>query len=96
MLIHVLQIIAVCFTRAADAIARARARARERARSRRSACTMLYLDDHMLRDIGLTRADVVACISSPAQYDPVEFLEVRRERNGRARQPWPDHQSLAA
>jgi uncharacterized protein YjiS (DUF1127 family) len=96
MLKSVLRNIAACFTRAADAIGRARARARERARSRRSACTMLYLDDHLLRDIGLRRADVVACISSPSRHDPVEFLEVRRERNGRARLPWPDHQSLAA
>ncbi len=44
---------------------------------------MLWLDDHILRDIGLTRADVADCMSSP-WGDPADFLHVRQVRNFRS------------
>ena len=48
-----------------------------RARNRRAMRTMLQFEDRFLRDIGLTRADIVDCLSSP-ETDPVDFLDERR------------------
>lgn len=79
MLIHVLKNLTARLVRAAHATTRAR--------GRRSARAMMDLDDHLLRDIGLTRADVVEYLSSPSRHDPLVFLEVRRERNGLVRLP---------
>lgn len=51
-----------------------------RSRRRTAARAMLRLDERLLWDIGLTRADVVDCLSSPAD-DVAEFLEARRRMN---------------
>jgi uncharacterized protein YjiS (DUF1127 family) len=42
-----------------------------------------HLNDHMLEDIGLTRADVAAALGQPMTVDPVRDLERRamRRRN---------------
>lgn len=64
----------------------------ERSRERGATRAMLRLDDHMLRDLGLTRGDIVACLSAPLDEDPADFLHARQRRNaqmagaGRARQ----------
>jgi uncharacterized protein YjiS (DUF1127 family) len=44
---------------------------------------LAHLDDHMLNDIGLTRADVTAVLSQPVSIDPLCDLErrVRLRRN---------------
>jgi hypothetical protein len=52
-----------------------------RRRSRHAFDRMLMFDDHLLRDIGLTRNDVIEVLSSPSDDDPVDFLETRRKRN---------------
>ncbi len=44
-----------------------------RARNRRPAQHLLLLDGHYLRDIGLTRADIVGCLSTPAHDDMIDF-----------------------
>ncbi len=56
----------------------------DRARSRRALSGILMFDDHLLRDIGLTRADVIDCLSTPLDGDPADFLEARRRRNALA------------
>jgi uncharacterized protein YjiS (DUF1127 family) len=62
------------FTRLIAAMARARAPHAPR--------NMLQLNDRMLRDIGLTRADVIDCLSS-AWNKQDDFLHARRKRNYR-------------
>jgi uncharacterized protein YjiS (DUF1127 family) len=52
-----------------------------RPHGRRPLNQMLMLDDHLLRDIGLTYADVIECVSSPLDASPVEFLDARHKRN---------------
>jgi uncharacterized protein YjiS (DUF1127 family) len=69
--------------RLAAAIGRALARP-GRAHGRHTLNAMLMFDDHLLRDIGLTRTDVIECLSSPADDDPVDFLDARRKRNATA------------
>ena len=44
-----------------------------RSRNRRPAQHLLLLDDHYLSDIGLTRADIVGCLSTPAHDDTIDF-----------------------
>ncbi|WP_051679296.1 DUF1127 domain-containing protein [Xanthobacter sp. 91] len=45
-----------------------------------------HLDDHMLRDIGVTRADVRDAVSAPLFEDPTQLLVVRaKERRAAAR-----------
>jgi len=46
---------------------------RFRSRNRRPAQHLLLLDDHYLSDIGLTRADIVGCLSTPAHDDTIDF-----------------------
>ncbi len=48
------------------------------ARTRHAMRTMLEFDERLLRDVGLTRADVVQCLSSP-DIDPFGVLEGRRK-----------------
>lgn len=48
-------------------------------RARRALVPLLYLDERMLRDIGLSRSDVVDCLSSPFAGDPASFLDERRK-----------------
>jgi uncharacterized protein YjiS (DUF1127 family) len=59
----------------------------DRARSRRALCGILMFDDHLLRDIGLTRADVIDCLSTPSDDDPVDLLDARRKRNASGKVP---------
>jgi uncharacterized protein YjiS (DUF1127 family) len=52
-------------------------------RKRRRLRSLQHMNDHMLDDIGLTRADVAATLSQPVTVDPVWDLErrARRRRN---------------
>ena len=54
------------------------------ARSRRS---LSRLDDHLLRDIGLTRSDVTSALSSRAGEDPSVRLAATRSDRRAARRP---------
>lgn len=45
-------------------------------RNRYDVLQMLEMDDHMLRDIGLTRTDVTSALSSPVMMDPSTRLRV--------------------
>jgi uncharacterized protein YjiS (DUF1127 family) len=76
----------VYLRRLAAAIGRAFARSPS-ARERRVLSTMLMLDDHLLRDIGLTRSDVIECLSSPLDQNSVRFLDARRRRNASTANP---------
>jgi uncharacterized protein YjiS (DUF1127 family) len=42
-------------------------------RNQRPAQSLLLLDDHYLSDIGLTRADIVGCLSTPAHDETIDF-----------------------
>jgi uncharacterized protein YjiS (DUF1127 family) len=44
-----------------------------RSRNRRPAQHLLLLDEHYLRDIGLTRTDIAGCLSTPAHNDTLDF-----------------------
>lgn len=54
---------------------------------RRQITGLLGADDHMLADIGLTRADVIGALSSPIDADPsYHLIRARGERmSARAR-----------
>jgi uncharacterized protein YjiS (DUF1127 family) len=67
-----------------------------RRRSRRAFDPMLSFDDHLLRDIGLTRNDVIDVLTSPADDDPVDFLAARRKHNAVADCPADADRRLAA
>jgi uncharacterized protein YjiS (DUF1127 family) len=68
-----------------------------RARSQRALRGMLMFNDHLLRDIGLTRADVIDCLSTPSDDDLIDFLNARRQRNTSiAEPPAPGNRRLAA
>jgi uncharacterized protein YjiS (DUF1127 family) len=54
-------------------------------RKRRQLHQLAQLDDHLLSDIGLVRADVAAALAQPLDVDPVWELE----RLGRARRGRP-------
>jgi uncharacterized protein YjiS (DUF1127 family) len=45
-------------------------------RNRLSVMHMLEMDDHMLRDIGLTRGDVYCSLATPASMDPSSRLRI--------------------
>jgi uncharacterized protein YjiS (DUF1127 family) len=79
MLISLLQRLAADIRRAVSTV--------DRTSSHRSLSAMLMLDDHLLRDIGLTRADVIECLSTPADDDSVAFLDARRKRNASGKVP---------
>ena len=49
-------------------------------RKRRRLRDLQHMNDHMLDDIGLTRADVAATLSQPMTVDPVCDLERRALR----------------
>jgi len=56
-------------------------------RHRRVVRELLAFDDHMLRDIGVTRGDVAACLAAPALRDPstrLRILAVERRAARRA------------
>jgi len=56
----------------------------------------MSLDDRMLRDIGLTRADVVGCFSSSLPGDSFDLLIARRDERRTAWRPeFPDHPALS-
>ncbi|HET6467767.1 MAG TPA: DUF1127 domain-containing protein [Geminicoccaceae bacterium] len=49
---------------------------------------LAQLPDHMLRDIGLTRADVEREALQPF-WQPIDYATLERQRRRTARQPWP-------
>jgi uncharacterized protein YjiS (DUF1127 family) len=54
--------------------------------NRRRLMPLLELDDHMLRDIGVTRHDVAAALSLPAAEDPSpRLVALSRERQAARR-----------
>lgn len=57
-------------------------------RKRRRLRDLQQLDDHVLNDIGIRRADIMAVLSQPVSVDPVRELE-RRARLRRT-QAMPD------
>lgn len=57
-------------------------------RKRRRLRAMLELDDHILKDIGITRRDVLVVLGRPLSTDPVRQLECRSR--ARRKQPLPD------
>jgi uncharacterized protein YjiS (DUF1127 family) len=46
------------------------------ARNRRHVIALGELDDHLLRDIGLQRADVLAALAQPRYRDPSRMLKI--------------------
>jgi hypothetical protein len=44
---------------------------------------LLEVDERSLRAVGLTRADLIACLSMPFTRDPTEMLASRAERCAR-------------
>ena len=46
------------------------------ARNRRQVTALRELDDHLLRDIGLQRADVLAVLAQPRHRDPSRMLKI--------------------
>ena len=46
--------------------------------NRRAVMSLRAMDDRMLKDIGLTRADVDGALSQPLHKDPSRILMVRR------------------
>jgi hypothetical protein len=50
------------------------------AAARRAIRPLLAVEERFLRDIGITRADVIDCLSSPLADDPSELLKARRGR----------------
>ena len=46
------------------------------ARNRRHVAALSELDDHLLRDIGLQRADVLAVLAQPRHRDPSRMLKI--------------------
>ncbi len=62
---------------AVSAVARFAARLREAGEHRRVVHTLASLDDHMLRDIGLTRFDVDSALVEPALTDGTLVLAER-------------------
>lgn len=66
------------------------------ARNRRQVVALGELDDHLLRDIGLERADVLAVLAQPRHRDPARMLKllcchgrvfIERVRDGFAPRP---------
>ena len=45
-------------------------------RNRRHIVALGELDDHLLRDIGLERADVAAALAQPRHRDPARMLKI--------------------
>ncbi len=46
------------------------------ARNRRHVAALGEMDDHLLRDIGLERADVLAVLAQPRHRDPSRMLKI--------------------
>ena len=65
------------FASVASAAARFATRLREAGEHRRVVHSLASLDDHMLRDIGLTRFDVAAALVEPALTDGTLVLAER-------------------
>ena len=69
-------------------------------RKRRRLLDLQQMNDHMLADIGLTRADVAATLGQPITIDPIWDLERRalRRRNksmSRATTRWLNDRAFA-
>lgn len=56
-------------------------------RKRRHIKELEQLDDHVLNDIGLTRADIQAVLTQPLSVDPFWELERQASMGRRARSP---------
>jgi uncharacterized protein YjiS (DUF1127 family) len=82
---------------AAVAFVRATWKAR---RHRRAVGNLVDFDDHMLRDIGLTRGDVAAALAGPAFDDPstrLRIFAVERRAGRRAQvREWLEAEAAAA
>jgi len=46
------------------------------ARNRRHVVALGELDDHLLRDIGLERADILSALAQPHYRDPLRMLKI--------------------
>jgi uncharacterized protein YjiS (DUF1127 family) len=46
------------------------------ARNRRQVVALAELDDHLLRDIGLQRTDVLTALAQPRHRDPSRMLKI--------------------
>jgi uncharacterized protein YjiS (DUF1127 family) len=45
---------------------------------------LLHIDERALSDVGLSRSDVIASLSTPLAADPGRFLALRAKRRGRS------------
>jgi hypothetical protein len=61
------------------------------ASARKSIRPLLKVDERLLRDIGLTRADVIDCLTNPMNEDPSELLISRRRERAASRVTYIDH-----
>ena len=85
------------FAVAVSAVARFAAQMREAGESRRVVRSLASLDDHMLRDIGLTRFDVDSALVEPALADGTLILAERaRETRQHQRAMTREAQAWAA
>jgi uncharacterized protein YjiS (DUF1127 family) len=75
------------FIRLAQTAGRRFMAAYRNAAARRAMRPLMSMDDRMLRDIGLTRGDVVGCFSSSLPGDSFGLLIARREERRAARRP---------
>jgi uncharacterized protein YjiS (DUF1127 family) len=71
--------------RIGTALARLALRLAEAWRHRRDAAVLAGLDDHILSDMGLTRADLNDALSEPLWRDPSAVLVRRHDERRRAR-----------
>ncbi len=55
-------------------------RSRQRAEARAAVASLLDQDDRMLRDIGVTREDVVQALKANGTEDPANYLARRRKQ----------------
>jgi uncharacterized protein YjiS (DUF1127 family) len=54
-------------------------------KNRRDAATLARMDEHMLRDIGLTRSDLRDAYAEPLWRDPTDILAARAQDRRRSR-----------
>lgn len=65
------------FKRAASAVGRGFSKAFSAYLARRAIMPLLYANERMLRDVGLSRADIVDCLSGSLCADPSRLLIAR-------------------
>jgi uncharacterized protein YjiS (DUF1127 family) len=64
-------------------------------KNRRDAAALARLDEHMLRDIGLTRSDLRDAYAEPLWRDPTDILAARA-KDRRRRRGWNDKKTFLA